>query len=295
MASFLPHPPDGRIEASDLRTVLEGCRAELVTVGRRATDGAPSADDRLADLEDRLRRLSTHLERAAWALDRAIVAVTPSFESSATEMAMEADHRIKNSLGLLAAILRRQARESAAEAGGDALLAAAGRVEAVASVHASLYLAARRGVASPELDLDDYLSDLLGTLRDAIVDGAGPVLRVSLEPLVLPPETVRRLGLVVAELVTNAFRHAFPLGRRGTVRVTGRGRPDGRYEIRVADDGKGLPPGFDIRLPGVGLGMRLVRVLADEAGARLSVTRRGGTCFVLILPGPITETKGPRR
>ncbi len=123
------------------------------------------------------------------------------------------------------------------------------------------------------------------------------------------PEVTQSVGLAVTELVTNAVRHAFWPERPGTVRVTGEGCGKGWYRLRIEDDGKGLPPGFDLRLRPSGLGLRLVNVLADQLQGRLSVDGHAGTCFDLTIPvgpaggnlldrpglAPAGEPRGPDR
>ncbi len=85
------------------------------------------------------------------------------------------------------------------------------------------------------------------------------------------------------ELVTNAFRHAFAPGRPGTVRVTGRRAARHGYRLSVADDGDGLPDGFALG-SGDGLGHRLVCMMAEQLGATVEVSGRGGACITLVLP-----------
>jgi two-component sensor histidine kinase len=179
-------------------------------------------------------------------------------------LAREADHRIKNSLQTLLVLLRQQA----------------GRAEAD-TVHAAT---GNNGVL-PELTLDDYLGSLCAALGKTMgVDGERRALHVEVEPLAVSPATAQHLGLIVAELVTNALRHAFDPDQAGKVMVTGGRRGDGCYQLRVEDDGRGLPEDFDLRLRESGLGLRMVNILVDQARARLSAEGRDGARFTLVLP-----------
>ena len=198
----------------------------------------------------------------------------------------ESDHRIKNSLGLLASLFRTQARQAEAEAVQDALLAAAGRVDAVAAVHRTLHHASHRGEASSLINLDDYLSELVAGLQASVVDETHTVLHVAIERVIVRPRTARYLGLVVAELVTNALRHGLTDERCGAIHVMGRVRHDGSYALSVTDDGAGLPADFDTRSADPGYGLRLVRTLSEAAGAQFSVNHGGGASFTLVFRAP---------
>jgi two-component sensor histidine kinase len=280
---------DSQLDAAGLRAILVGCRFDLDTVRYDvACDGGSSAGDVASGLEQRLCQVAERLERATDALDRMLdfAAETASAPVAAEVLVREADHRIKNSLQIVMALLHRQASQAEADAVRDALYAAGGRVAAVAQVHATLHAATRRyyGVV-PELDLDTYLGGLCAALGRALgVDGGRRTLLVAVEPLAVSPATAQSLGLTITELVTNALRHAFLPDRPGTVRVLGARRGDGWYQLCVEDDGKGLPPDFNLCLRPSGLGLRLVNMLADQLRARLTVDGRVGARFALTLP-----------
>jgi two-component sensor histidine kinase len=293
---------DGGLDPGGLRTLLEACRLDLGSL----KEDARHVDDSRADLavraghsklEQRLCQVVERLEHTADTLDSVLdrVAGRPAATAAAEVLAREADHRIKNSLQTVVALLEQQARRAEAGAVRDALRLAGGRVEAVAQVHATLHAAPGPYGILPELGLDQYLGGLCAALGRAMdVDGQRRSLHVEVEPLAVSPAAAQQLGLVVTELVTNALRHAFLPDRPGTVRVTGARQRDGSYRLCVADDGKGLPHGFDRRLrpSGLGLGLRLVNVLADQLRARLSVEGHAGARFTLVLPVSVTGFEG---
>src|SRR4051795_10562899 len=101
---------------------------------------------------------------------------------------------------------------------------------------------------------------------------------VRAEPAILTADVARSLGLVVNELVTNAFRHAFAADGPGTVWVEFGRDASGRLRLSVADDGSGLPEGAEA---GGGLGLRLVTMTAEQLGAALAVGQHGGTQVTL--------------
>ena len=83
-------------------------------------------------------------------------------------------------------------------------------------------------------------------------------------------------GLILNELVTNALKHAFPGGRRGTVSVRAEKLENGRMTLSVADDGVGFSHQLEAK-SSTSLGWRLVQALAEQLGAEVKVSNHSGT------------------
>lgn len=289
---------DKGLDPGGLRTLLDMCRLDLGSLrkdvsfegeGPTGRGAARACED---ELDQRLCRVVERLERTAGTLNAVLDRVAARPAAAAEVLAREADHRIRNSLQTVIALLERQARHADGEVSA-ALHQAAARVEAVAQVHAVLHEAPAAHGIVPELDLGRYLGGLCTTLGRAMdLGGTERSLHVEVEPLAVSPATAQQLGLIVTELATNALRHAFRPEQPGIVRVMGARQRDGAYWLCVADDGKGLPRGFDIRVRPSGLGLRLVNVLADQLRARLTVDGHAGTRFTLALPASITGFGG---
>ena len=181
----------------------------------------------------------------------------------------EVNHRVKNSLQLVTSVLNMEAAqaERAGEDGADRLRAAAARVGAIATVHAALY----HGEDVRSVEFGAFVGTLCRHL--AAVAGAearGIALAVEAEPVRVVTDRAISLSLVVNELVTNAFKHAFPDGRGGTVRVALRRAEPDRLVLEVADDGTGTD-GRALDRDGAsgGLGQRLIDTLARQLGAEM--------------------------
>ncbi len=186
----------------------------------------------------------------------------------------EVYHRVKNNLQVVASLLNMQARGVSDAVTKVLLLESANRVKSMALVHEQLY----QGGDLSSIDFAAYLRQLAKHLRDVYGEVAtrAPV-RIEAEPTVLGIETAVPLGLIINELVANAYKHAFPGTRRGQVLLRLRALGGGLLELVVSDDGVGLPAGFQ---PGrIGsLGMQLVASLAEQLAGTLECgpERRGG-------------------
>jgi two-component sensor histidine kinase len=193
----------------------------------------------------------------------------------------EVNHRVKNSLQLIASLLNVQAAAISDETLRRQFAEARSRVTTVAQVHERLY---RTGNVK-SVELGPYLRGLCDDLLRSLHGPGGVRLEVVAPADVsLPPERVIPLALIVNELVTNAFKYGYPEGGQGRVEVHLTMLEDGQMRLCVADDGRGLPPGFDPETS-TGLGMRLVTALTRQLGGTLSAESSGsGARFVVVAP-----------
>jgi two-component sensor histidine kinase len=188
----------------------------------------------------------------------------------------EINHRVKNSLQLVAGMLRLQAGDDPQV--GRRLQEASGRIMAIGRAHDRLY----RSPQVEKIELADYLSDICRDLND-ITPNCGIYFEGS-GPLMFDTDQAISLALVVTELVANAAKHAYPGGNHGSIWVR-LARGDGELaRISVGDEGVGLPSDFESDKR-VGFGMRVVKALTKQTRARLRIERRArGTEFVLEIP-----------
>jgi two-component sensor histidine kinase len=189
----------------------------------------------------------------------------------------ELNHRVKNSLQLVATMLSLQAGATADEAARHDLQEATGRVMAIARAHESLY----RDSRIETIDLGRYISDVCRDLDQAI--GRGRVQVTAPEGIFVPTDRAVPIALIVNELVTNALKYAYGERSDGVTFVRLESGED-RLTISVRDEGVGLPEGFN-PAQGKGLGMRITRTLASQLDAALEVRNAAlGAEFVLSVP-----------
>ncbi len=170
----------------------------------------------------------------------------------------EVDHRVKNSLQIVASMLAMEARAMPDEVVAQRLQGILARIEALSTVHRRLYQS------------DDLMSfDVAEFTRDIVTNLVGSTgrpdigVRLVLEPAFLPARLAAPLALVFNELVTNTLKHAFPDGRAGQITVEV-ATANEQLRITVADDGPGLPD----QPPGpASFGRKLIAALVQQLGA----------------------------
>lgn len=182
----------------------------------------------------------------------------------------EIHHRVKNNLQQVSALVKLQQAPAAMK---EDLTR---RIAAMSAVHQHIYETNQFGA----LDAESYLAKLLAGLRDS----APPKVDLDwrLAPLQLSPDQALPLGLIVNEVISNAFKHGFPDGRAGRVSVTLERPLNGNEAIlTIADNGAGMA---EVPSGGLGLGTRLIAGLAQQLEGKSSVTRDNGVKFELRFP-----------
>jgi PAS domain S-box-containing protein len=193
----------------------------------------------------------------------------------------EVHHRVKNNMAAIIGLfnLQRQAMEDPQV---QAVLAdLSSRVRAMSLVHEKLY----RSESLAKIDFQDYLQSLISHLRTSF---GSPHIECEIAAfgVEMPLDLAVPCGMIINELVTNALKHAFPKNftrldeKVGTVTVAVH-RDHDTFSLCVADNGVGLPPGFDLNTAGT-LGLVLVRMLGGhQLGGVYEIEQLGGTRVTL--------------
>ena len=207
------------------------------------------------------------LRRAKETAEAEVRRARDRFETLAEERAVllqEVNHRVGNSLQLIAAMLQMQSQANPGQEVKTALLDAATRVMAVAQVHRRLYTSEDVKTVA----IDQYLDALIEDLRSSTEGDGFAQLSLAADPVETDPDRAVAIGVIVNELVINALKYAYPMGK-GPIRVGLRSRDAaGNAVISVEDDGVGFAGSAPIG--STGLGQRIVKAMADKLGARIS-------------------------
>lgn len=194
----------------------------------------------------------------------------------------EIHHRVKNNLQIISSLLNLQSAHIRDPRALEVFKEGQGRVRSMALIHEKLY----QSEDLARVDFSEYIKNLAAYLFRSYEVHAGAVrLSVEAEDVLLGVDTAIPCGLIINELVSNSLKHAFPGGTGGSINITLRPAASERLTLTVADDGVGLPEGFDVR-DTPSLGLQLVNTLArqlggnvrvgDCAGAEFSITFRKG-------------------
>lgn len=189
----------------------------------------------------------------------------------------ELQHRVKNNLQLITALIRLEARSVQRGAKVD-LERLAGRIEALSLLYQTLTSEA----FAAEIDLGHYISQIASaSMRVNATDGLELDLRVGYAPASV--DIAMPAGLIVNELLLNAFKYAFTGRERGRIAVEVRRDGDDHYFIAVADDGVGLPAGASWPLPGklAALVVQALRENTKDLALNVESKPGGGTRVAL--------------
>ncbi len=169
-------------------------------------------------------------------------------------------HRTKNNMAVIIALLDLQARSFSDEHLREEFVEAENRIRSMALVHQKLYEAQDLS----HINLKEYLGELVTLmLQSYCVTPARIALRYEMDDVSVLFDSAIPCGLIANELISNALKYAFPAGTEGEIRVGLRALAGGEIELSIADNGKGFPPGFDLRRDGQ-LGLQNIFILAER-------------------------------
>jgi two-component sensor histidine kinase len=197
----------------------------------------------------------------------------------------ELQHRVANNLQMIGAVLSLQRRTVTDPAARQAIGDAVAKLQTIGRLQRQLYSA-----DNVHLTLDRFLPDLATELIDA-AGQAGVTCAVEVEPdLQLPPNSAVPVALILAEAVANALEHGFADGASGAIQIRVV-RVGDRLDMTIADDGAGLPAGFDPHAAD-SLGLRIARTLAEQLGGGFTLAANAPRGVVSRLSFPIATDPG---
>ncbi|MEX2127786.1 MAG: sensor histidine kinase [Xanthobacteraceae bacterium] len=220
---------------------------------------ARSASGRDRRGQKRLDALTAELQ-AAHAREEVLLREKHDLSQRQVMLAHEFEHRLINSLQLIASLLSLQSRTATTLEAFDQLTTAARRVAALGRVHRTLHLLDHQDHVEFKQYLQQLCEDLSGLLFH---ERASPAIVVESADVEIPTVFAIPLGFIVNELITNSAKYA-----RGNIIVRFETTAPGNHSLSVLDDGPGLPAGFG-PANGKGLGMKIVLSLVKQIGGEL--------------------------
>jgi two-component sensor histidine kinase len=193
----------------------------------------------------------------------------------------EVHHRVKNNLQIVSSLLALQSRSAPAEVRAQ-FEESLRRIHAMGLLHERFYQ--EHQVES--VDLTTYLGELLTSLIDTSGLAERVSARVEGPPIQVDLDAGTPLGLLAAEVILNACKHAFPDEREGEIAIVTE-TADGRIDLRICDNGIGHDPGRE--RPGNGMGQRLIDNFVRQLNGTFRFSTEGGTCFDLPFPHALSS------
>jgi PAS domain S-box-containing protein len=256
-----------------IRDITERKKAEEELI--RKNEDLNAAFEEISAKEEELHQNIEELSRREEDLKQAV--------AEKEVLLSEIHHRVKNNLTAFISLLSLDGSYENSEEGQALRKDLQNRARSMALIHETLY----RTRKFSEVDMETYLNPLIGQIAASykmskpvriIIDASGGSLDLS---------RATTAGLIINELITNSFKYAFPpefncpsvRGEECTIQVSFT-RDGDTYELRIADNGRGLPEGFN-PLTAKSLGLKLVNFLAShQLRANISLQRDKGTTFI---------------
>ena len=197
-----------------------------------------------------------------------------------TTLLKEIHHRVKNNLAVVSSLLSMKADAVTHPTAKQALLRSQQRVYSMALIHEQLYGNERLD----RINFADYAAELVRRLHAAIASEPRRIaIELALDPIELAIEQAVPCGLILNELLTNAFKYAFPGRARGRITVSFHETAAGMHELAVEDDGVGMAANRSGESAN-SLGLRIVEVLTHQLDGSLAQEACAGTRMVLRFP-----------
>jgi two-component sensor histidine kinase len=187
----------------------------------------------------------------------------------------EIHHRVKNNLQIITSMLNLQIGKIDDEKTESIFFEAKQRINAIALTHQMLY----QKTTISNINLAEYIETLVRQIEASMSTTKVEIvteLAVTTERLTI--DGAVPLGLIINELLTNSYKHAFPQGKKGIITVYLIENAE-TFTIKVSDNGIGLPEDFD-HTDSKTLGMELIYILVDQLDSQLIVENENGSSFM---------------
>lgn len=188
----------------------------------------------------------------------------------------EIHHRVKNSLAIVSGLIELQLDSTESDEAKHVLQDSQTRIRSMALIHEKLY----QTKSLSDIELDTYIKELVEAIHGTFTEYTEAVdLEFDLDKVELDVDRVIPCGLLINELVVNAFKHAFKEDQKGMLEI-GLAKENECIKLSVADNGPGLPDDFDLKDEG-NLGAMLIETFAAQLNAEIDVKNtENGSKFV---------------
>lgn len=187
----------------------------------------------------------------------------------------EIHHRVKNNLQIISSLIKLQSAHIKDNEIHNLFSESQNRIRTMALIHEKLYRSSDLSV----IEFYDYIKNLVYSLYSTYgtnIDKVKPVIEFT--SIYLDIDTSIPCGLIINELISNCLKYAFPGGKEGSIFINLTESETGNYLMTIRDDGVGIPPQVNFNNT-TSLGLKLVKILAEQLGGKAELIRKKGTEF----------------
>jgi PAS domain S-box-containing protein len=188
----------------------------------------------------------------------------------------EIHHRVKNNLQIISSLLNLQSGYIKDKDSIEVFKESQNRIRSMALIHEKLYQSKNMS----QINFSEYVSELVSNLFSSYsLNSAHITYHQNINNVLLGIDLAINLGLIINELVSNSFKHAFSPDIKGNLVIRMK-KDDKKYELSVEDDGIGFSPEIDFKKT-ESLGLQLVMTLVEQIGGEIFLSRDNGSNFVI--------------
>ncbi len=191
------------------------------------------------------------------------------------DLLRELQHRAKNSFAMISSMIHLTAESSSSDDTKSSLSEVGSRIKAVSEMYDLLYVTD----SIKEVQLEEYLTRVVSSMP---IVSSNITLKKDCDAIIIPVKIAISIGIIVAELITNSIKHAFPKNRKGIISLSLK-NSGAKAFIEINDNGKGLPEGFDMSALD-SMGLTLVNALVEQIDGSFKITEDNGTSCILEFP-----------
>ncbi|MEO1098188.1 MAG: sensor histidine kinase [Bacteroidota bacterium] len=188
----------------------------------------------------------------------------------------ELHHRVKNNLQVVSSMLGLQLMKLEDETARKAVAEGKSRLRAMSLIHQKLY----QNDEVTLLNIKEYIKNLLGALSQSYGFGSNEIVAIQIPETEMDADTALPLGLIINELVSNSFKHAFEGIEHPKISIV-LTQDKKNYQLEVSDNGLGFSEEFDIE-HNASFGMKLVNLLVKQLNGSLIMSSQNGVSYTLV-------------
>lgn len=187
-------------------------------------------------------------------------------------------HRVKNNLQVISSLLNLQLETTTVPSAKKVLIESATRVRSMSLVHEMLYQTENLA----QIEMPEYIDNLFKYLYKIYnIDSKRIKFIADIDAISLNIDIAIPLGLIINELASNSFKHAFPGKKSGAIKLSLK-KHDDKIILTISDNGIGIPSELNIN-DMTTLGMQLIFSLTKQLNGNINLHRSHGTTFILTV------------